>query len=197
MEWCRAALVYAALPIAYWALCAAAMSHVMNRLPSKSTSKVPCVEMCGVEPHVLQTRVFGCPAYVNMPSSRQPGGKHPVTAESGVFVGYNVDSVESDHSYLVYVPSAIPHGRAVLRKSVDVTFHEFWRDPDAAVRVGPHRRRTSSHRRRARRAHAARGAARSRRRRDVDARSVGAALRSRTGNSVGDLIYRRNLCRSN
>ena len=71
--------------------------------------------MSGAGPDLTNLRVFGCPDYVHIESSRRK--KLDPKAWKGIFVGYAVDS----HVYLVYNPAT----KSVIRTH-NVTFDETW-----------------------------------------------------------------------
>jgi hypothetical protein len=91
--------------------------HVFNRTPRRSGSAIaPLEAITGKKPDLEHLRVFGCPAYVHIPSQRQT--KMQVPSRKGVFVGYTPNS----QSWQVYFPAT----RTVL-SSRSVTFDEEWR----------------------------------------------------------------------
>ena len=73
--------------------------------------------MSRAAPDLANLRVFGCPAYVHIESSRRK--KLDPKAWKGIFVGYAVDSP----AYLVYNPTTM----SVIRTQ-NVTFDETWLD---------------------------------------------------------------------
>ena len=91
--------------------------HVFNKTRRRSGSTVaPLEAITGKKPSLDHLRVFGCPAYVHIPSQRRTKMQAP--SRKGIFVGYTPNS----QSWMVYLPAT----RTVL-SSRSVTFDEEWR----------------------------------------------------------------------
>ena len=90
-----------------------------------ATTIAPLEAITGKKPDLEHLRVFGCPAYVHIPSQRRTKMEAP--SRKGVFVGYTPNS----QSWQVYFPAT----RIVL-SSRSVTFDEEWR-PLSPYRVTP------------------------------------------------------------
>jgi Reverse transcriptase (RNA-dependent DNA polymerase)/gag-polypeptide of LTR copia-type len=111
----------AGLELGYWGLAMSAAVYIRNRVWSSGAGGVPLQMATGRVPDLSDLRVFGCPAYVHIDSSRRR--KLEDKAWKGVFVGYAEDSP----AWLVYNPET----KRVLR-SRDVDFDEGPRRADVS-----------------------------------------------------------------
>ena len=86
-QWTLSMLSHAELAVGYWEFAMAFAVHVFNRTPRRSGSTiVPLEAITGKKPDLEHLRVFGCPAYVHIPSQRRTKMQAP--SRKGVFVGY-------------------------------------------------------------------------------------------------------------
>ena len=84
-------LSHAELSVGYWEFAMASAVHVFNRTPRRSGSTAaPLEAIIGKRPSLDHLRVFGCPAYVDVPSQRRT--KMSPTTRQGVYVGYTPSS---------------------------------------------------------------------------------------------------------
>ena len=73
-------------------------SFIHNRVYHRGVDGVPITLVSGIIPNLSILRIFGCPAYVHIPSGQRR--KMADTAFKGIFVGYPTDS----YGYLIYNP---------------------------------------------------------------------------------------------
>lgn len=110
-------LSHVELSVGYWEFLRASAVHVFNMTPRRSGSTMaPLEAIIGKKPSLDHLRVFGCPAYVHVPSQRRTKMEAP--SRKGLFVGYS----PSSQSWIIYLPST----RTIL-SSHSVTFDEEWR----------------------------------------------------------------------
>ena len=95
-----ALLADADLAKGFWGYAFLTVAYVRNRVWHSGANCIPFQRVSGAGPDLTNLRVFGCPAYVHIESSRRK--KLDPKARKGIFVGYVVDSPV----YLVYNPAA-------------------------------------------------------------------------------------------
>jgi hypothetical protein len=66
MDMVRSMLSYFTLPIGLWMEALKTVIHILNRVPSKSVSKMPYELWTGHKPSLNYIRVWGCPAEVKI-----------------------------------------------------------------------------------------------------------------------------------
>ena len=116
-EMTAALLHYAGLGREFWALAMAVAVYIRNRVWSAGVAGIPLQLLTGHAPDLSHLRVFGCPAYVHVDSSRR--NKLDPKAFKGVFVGYGSESL----TYLVWNPAT-----QRIVSSRNVVFDELWRE---------------------------------------------------------------------
>lgn len=90
MEKVRAMLQDAGLENELWAEAIVTANYIRNRLPAAGVEKTPWEACFGVKPDVSHVRVFGCPAYAQVPAEKR--SKLDARSQRGVFVGYEPHS---------------------------------------------------------------------------------------------------------
>ena len=110
----KAMLLEAGLDKRFWGHAFLTAVHVRNRVWNSGSQCIPMEAVTGTRPTLDHLRVFGSPAYVNIPSSLRR--KLSDAAWEGIFVGYAPDSP----AWLIYNPRT----RNVVR-SRSVTFNEY------------------------------------------------------------------------
>lgn len=114
VEMARTMLTHMQVPQKLWAEAVSTAVHIINRSPTSSlTGKTPYEAYFGKKPDVSHFRVFGCPAYAHIPSTRR--GKFDEKSRQLLFVGYNSQST----GYRLYDPL---HDSICLSR--DVVFQE-------------------------------------------------------------------------
>jgi hypothetical protein len=122
MERVRAMLYQTNLPDNLWAEALVTANFLRNRSPVRDRDKTPVELMFSVKPDLTALRVFGCTAYVHVPSKKR--NKLQPVASKGQFVGY----VPDGKSYKIWVD-----GQIIISR--DVTFVETPAPQCASVRV--------------------------------------------------------------
>ena len=110
-----ALLTDAGLAKSFWGLGFLTVAYVRNRVWHSGACCIPLQKVTGSKPDLSHLRVFGCPAFVHIESSRRR--KLEPKAWQGVFVGYATDSP----AYLIYNPAT----KNIIR-SQNVSFNETW-----------------------------------------------------------------------
>ena len=104
-QWTMCMLSHAEISVGYWEFAMGSAVHVFNRTPRRSgTTVAPLEALTGKKPSLDHLRVFGCPAYVHVPSQRRTKMEAP--SRKGVFVGYT----PKRQSWQVYLPTSHSHG---------------------------------------------------------------------------------------
>lgn len=115
MEKVRAMLQEFDLAPEFWAAALDTACHVRNCMPTAGETQSPHMLFYGTAPDVERLRVFGCTAYVHVPSAKRK--KLDARAEAGIFAGYERDS----KAWRVYVWR---RGKFICVKSRNVRFDE-------------------------------------------------------------------------
>lgn len=100
MEMARTMLHHAKLPAEFWVDAVAAAVYIKNRCLHKAVAEAtPEEAWSGKRPDLSHLRVFGCSAYVLVPSGDR--GKLDAKCKRGVFVGYQHDAGQK--AYRIYM----------------------------------------------------------------------------------------------
>ena len=105
----------AGLAKSFWGYAFLTVAYVRNRVWHSGAGCIPFQKVTGNKPDLSLLRVFGCPAFVHIESSRRK--KLEPKSWQGIFVGYAFDSP----AYLVYNPAT---GNVI--RSQNVVFNETW-----------------------------------------------------------------------
>jgi hypothetical protein len=82
----RAMLHTACLPASYWEFAILCACYLNNRSYHSGPDGIPLTLVTGHIPNLANLRIFGCPAYVHIPSGQRL--KMANTAFKGIFIGY-------------------------------------------------------------------------------------------------------------
>ena len=95
LEMVRSMMGFAGLPISLWGYVLESACYLLNRVPSKSVTKMPYEIWIGRKPVLSHLRVWGCPAYVMRLKTDKLGQR----SDKCLFVGYPKES-KGNYFYL-------------------------------------------------------------------------------------------------
>ena len=88
---------YTDLPISLWGHALLSANYILNRVPTKSTPRIPYAIWYGKEPSLKHIKIWGCSAYIK----KLITDKLESRSIMGRFVGYPKDNL----GYYFYIPS--------------------------------------------------------------------------------------------
>ena len=107
-----ALLADADLAKGFWGYAFLSVAYARNRVWHSGANCIPFQRVTGAGPDLANLRVFGCPAYVHIESSRRK--KLDPKAWKGIFVGYAVDSPVVSIWSITQLPGVLSAHRMLL-----------------------------------------------------------------------------------